>query len=190
MSNFPPEYCPYCGHPLDPVDPPTAFHCPVCEDYVFHNPTPSARTLVLDRAGDGPTTGDEPRPDRFLLVQQGVGPVGKWLTPGGKVEIGNTPAEHAALELEEETNLAVDPDDLVLFESGTVEVPTGHHIVDFYFTVERPRTRGSLEDGDDAQDARFFTMDEFESVDKHGYEGQLEPVEALVEAAYDALEGN
>ena len=197
MSNFPPEYCPYCGDRLDPVDPPTAFHCSTCEAPVFHNPTPSARVLVLDRqrSGDGPSAGSEtrvrdPAEVRFLLVQQGTGPVGKWLTPGWKVEIGNAPAEHAAIELREETNLRVDPDDLVLFETGTAEVPPGHHIVDVYFTVERARTSGSLEAGDDARDARFFTMDSFEAVDKHGYDEQVEHVARLVDAAIDTLERN
>ena len=179
MSNFAPEYCPYCGHELDAVDPPTAYHCPACEDHVFHNPTPSARTLVLDR--------DDQDADRFLLVQQGTGPVGKWLTPGGKIEIGNTAAEHAALELREETNLRIDPADLVLFDTGTAEVPPGHHIVDVYFTVERARTAGSLQAGSDAQDARFFTMSSFEAVDKEGYEGQLEPVADMVARAAETL---
>lgn len=182
MANFPPEYCPYCGHELDPVDPPTAYFCPDCDDHVFHNPTPSARTLVLDRSADEGPEG------RFLLVQQGTGPVGKWLTPGGKVEIGNTPAEHAAIELEEETNLAVDPDDLVLFDSGTAEVPEGHHIVDLYFTVERSRTTGQVAAGDDAQRARFFTMQEFEAVDLHGYDEQVEHVRRLREAARNRLD--
>jgi 8-oxo-dGTP diphosphatase len=184
VSNYPPAFCPYCGHALDPVDPPTSFYCPDCEDHVFHNPTPSARTLVLDPAADAAAE------ERFLLVQQGTGPVGKWLTPGGKVEIGNTPAEHAGIELREETNLRVDPADLVLFESGTAEVPAGHHIVDFYFAVERGRTSGEVVAGDDAQDARFFTMDGFEAVEKHGFEDQVDHVAELLEAASGALEGN
>ncbi len=179
MANFPPEHCPYCGTALDQVDPPTVFHCPACEEPVFHNPTPSARTLVLDRTPAGA--------DRFLLVQQGRGPVGKWLTPGGKVEIGNTPAEHAARELAEETTLRVDPDDLVLFESGTAEVPAGDDIVDFYFTVERARTAGEVAAVDDAREARFFTPGEFEGVDQHGYDDQVEHVASLVEAADEAL---
>lgn len=182
MSNYPPEFCPYCGRALDPVDPPTAFYCPDCEDPVFHNPTPSARTLVLDPGADAAAE------ERFLLVQQGTGPVGKWLTPGGKVEIGNTPAQHAAIELGEETNLRVDPNDLVLVESGTAEVPEGHHIVDFYFAVERSRTNREVAAGDDARDARFFRMDEFEAVEKHGYDEQVEHVAELLEAANDALE--
>jgi len=73
VSNYPPDHCPYCGTGLDPVNPPTAYACDSCDRYVFHNPVPSARVLVLDG-------------DRFLLVRQGPGPVeGKWLTPGGKV---------------------------------------------------------------------------------------------------------
>lgn len=154
MSNFPPEFCPYCGTELDPVDPPSIFSCEGCDQWVFHNPTPSARVLVVDG-------------DRFLLVRQGVGAVeGKWLTPGGKIEIGNGPAEHAAVELEEETALRVDPDELVLCDAGAAEAPENHHIVSLLYTVEYEATSGTVEAGDDAAEARFWTVPELEASDQ------------------------
>ena len=154
MVNFPPDYCPYCGTEIEPVDEPRIYSCGSCDQWVFHNPTPSARVLVLDG-------------DRLLLVRQGVGAVeGKWLTPGGKIEIGNGPAEHAAIELEEETGLTVDPDELALCNVEAAEAPENHHIISILYTVEYAATGGTIEAGDDAAEARFLTLSELASLDQ------------------------
>lgn len=105
--------------------------------------------------------------DRFLLVKQGVGAVkGKWLTPGGKIEIGNGPAEHAVIELEEETGLRADPDELVLVDVGAAEAPENHHIISILYAVEYGKVSGTIEAGDDAAEAEFWTLDELESLDQ------------------------
>jgi ADP-ribose pyrophosphatase YjhB (NUDIX family) len=173
MANFPPEHCPYCGTELVAVDPPTAFYCEAGDRPVFHNPTPSARVMVVDG-------------ERFLLVRQGVGAVeGTWLTPGGKVEAGNDVAEHAALELAEETNLTVDPADLVVCDVQAAESPEDHHIVSILFAVERAATSGRLAAGSDAAAARFWTVDELEAaadVPPPAVEGLLERRDAVLAA--------
>lgn len=175
MSNFPPDHCPYCGTELDAVDEPAVYFCESCDRWVFHNPTPSARVMVVDG-------------DRFLLVKQGVGAVeGKWLTPGGKIEIGNGPAEHAAVELEEETGLTVDPDDLVLCDATAVEAPENHHIVSILYAVEYADTTGTLEAGDDAAEARFWTLPEFASALGDEHREYVEGMADLRRAALDAL---
>lgn len=176
MVNFPPEHCPYCGAKLEPIDSPTVYSCPSCDRPVFHNPTPSARVLVLDG-------------DRFLLVKQwGGGVRGKWLTPGGKIEIGNEPAEHAAIELEEETGLVVDPADLSLVDATTAEAPDDHHIVSIRYTVPAELTSGTVEAGDDAAQARFWTLPEFERADQNGFPEQVDRVAELRRAASRVLD--
>lgn len=175
MANFPPDYCPYCGSELEAVDPPTVHYCGSCDRPVFHNPTPSARVLVLDG-------------ERFLLVKQGVGPVGKWLTPGGKIEIGNAPAEHAAIELEEETNLVVDPGDLVVCDVQAAEQPEDHHITSICYAVEYERTTGSIEPGDDAAEARFWTPEGFAAADQNDYPEQVDSIDRRRRAARRALD--
>ncbi len=163
MVNFPPDYCPYCGEELVRVDPPTVYRCDAEDRWVFHNPTPSARVLVLDG-------------DRLLLVRQGTGAVrGKWLTPGGKIEIGHTPAEHAAIELEEETNLRVDPAALALFHARAAEAPADHHIVSIIYAVRLDDTDGTIAAGSDADRARLWhpnaltTLDQFDETDVEHY---------------------
>ncbi len=174
MSNFPPDYCPYCGIELEAVDEPTVYSCASCDRWVFHNPTPSARVLVVNG-------------ERFLLVKQGVGAVaGTWMTPGGKIEIGNGPAEHATIELEEETGLTVDPDDLVVCDVGAAEAPENHHVVSILYAVEYANASGALEAGDDAAEARFWTLPEFASaIEDDAY---VDGIAERRRAALDALD--
>jgi len=149
MVNVPPDYCPHCGGELTGVDEPTVQRCEECEEYVFYNPTPSARLWVLDG-------------EAMLLVTR---PDGRWITPGGKVEVGNDPAEHAAVELEEETSLVVDPDDLVLVETSTYVVDEAFHCVGIRFAVERAATSGTIEAGSDAGAVKFWTAEELADYD-------------------------
>lgn len=174
MANYPPDHCPRCGEGIEDVEPPTIFYCPECEDYTFHNPTPSGRVLVLD--------GDE-----FLFVQQGMGPVGKWTTPGGSIECGNGPAEQAAIELMEETNLRVNPDDLVIATAYAFESAPERYEVSIIYTVEYDRCSGELNAGSDAAEARFWTLDEFEDADHNGYPGSVDYARRMLDQARPAL---
>lgn len=145
-----------------------------CDAYRFHNPTPSARVLVLG--------GEE-----FLFVKQGQGPVGKWVTSGGSIECGNGPAEHGAIELEEETNLRVDPKDLVLFDAYAVETAPERYELSMTDVVEYDRCSGELEAGSDAAEARFWTLEGLANAPDNGYPGRAEFAERLLEKARPAL---
>ena len=113
--------------------------------------------------------------------------MGKWLTPGGAIECGNGPAEHAAIELEEETNLRVDPDDLVLFDAYGVEPAPERYVVSLVYTVEYDRCSGELEAGSDAAEARFWTFEAFAEADQNGYPGQVDYARRLLDEARPAL---
>lgn len=152
MVNEPPDYCPYCGTELAPVDPPTVHRCESCEDFVFHNPVPTARVAVLD--GDAVLLAKVDVPDRDL-----------WGTPGGMVEADEDPDETGARELREETTLAVDPDDVVLFDArtfakfGTVQKTSLAHAVDAADVEGTPRA------ADEVAAARFWTPAELAAAD-------------------------
>lgn len=147
MANRPPEHCPRCGAALTPVDPPLAHHCEACDEFVFHNPTPAARVAVLDG-------------DAVLLVRADTDEVRLWGTPGGMVEPGEDPDEAGARELAEETGLAVDPDDLVLFDARTFVKFEAVDKLSLSFAVDVADTAGNLVVGDEPRDARFWTVDE------------------------------
>lgn len=154
--NQPPEYCPYCGTAVDPVDSPlvsdaaptaTVYRCDSCDDYVFYNPTPGGSAAVLDG-------------DSVLLVEDFRSP-GEWKLPSGRMELGETPREGVARELAEETGLAVDTGDLVYFFDEAGEPGPEQYMVGIDYAVDRADTTGELTAASDATDARFFTPDEF-----------------------------
>ena len=91
---------------------------------------------------------------RLLLVQRANDPeAGRWTLPGGRVEIGETPAAAAAREVAEETGLRV----AVGREWLVLERPAGPGVVfEIHDFVAEP-LGGVLRAGDDAADAGWFT---------------------------------
>lgn len=178
MGNFQPDFCPYCGSELTAVEPPTYHECESCDRYVFYNPTPGGSVAVVDG-------------DRLLLVEDFRSP-GGWKLPSGAVEAGESLREGAARELEEETNLTVDPAALAFVRDGASEPVAGKHMTNVTFAVDRSATTGPLENGSDATDARFFSPDEFTAAedsftDVHVDRFGSDSLEWLLELARGAL---
>lgn len=149
MVNYPLEHCPYCGAELTLVEGPTVYRCESCDDYVFHNAVLGGGVVVVDG-------------ESLLLVEDFRGP-GTWKIPEGVPEIPESPREGVARELEEETGLSVDPDELVYLYDVGKEVAEDMFRMHIYYAVDRAETTGPLEAGSDATDARFWTPAEFES---------------------------
>lgn len=184
--NQPPSHCPYCGVPVEAVDSPMlattvdtpmVYGCDDCGDFVFYNPTPGGSAAVLDG-------------DRILLVEDFRDP-GEWKLPSGRMELGESPREGVARELEEETGLSVDPDDLVYFHDEASEPVPEQYMVGINYAVERELTSGPLRAGSDATDARFFTPEAFEASPfelKHTHVDRFGPdLQWLIDEARSAL---
>lgn len=152
MVNYPPEYCPYCGTALEVVEWPTQYRCESCDDWVFHNAVLGGGAVVVDG-------------DRLLLVEDFRAP-GSWKLPEGRPEIPESPREGVARELEEETGLAVDPDELVYLYDDAKEVGEEMFMMGIYYAVDRAETTGRLDAATDAIDARFWTPAEFAASDQ------------------------
>lgn len=90
--------------------------------------------------------------------------LGRWLQPGGHAEPGETDlAITAAREATEELGIEVHPDALTLFDLDVHEIPScdaapAHLHFDFRFLGIVPPS--PLRPGDDAADARWFTVTE------------------------------
>lgn len=96
----------------------------------------------------------------LLLIKRANEPArGQWSVPGGRVEPGETDTEAVVRELREETGLDVIPRTLI----GTV-TRGPYEIHDFACDV----TGGRLRAGDDASDARWFTLEELLDFDDRG----------------------
>ncbi|MFC7046073.1 NUDIX domain-containing protein [Halobacteriaceae archaeon GCM10025711] len=100
--------------------------------------------------------------DSLLLVEDFRSP-GEWKLPSGRMELGESPREGVARELEEETGLAVDPADLTYFYDESGEPVEEQYMVGIDYAVHRSKTTGTVEAGSDATRARFFTPAEFEA---------------------------
>jgi len=143
------NFCQNCGHKLslkpDREDKLRA-QCDACGFVLYKNPIPAVATFVIN---------DE---DQILLVKRKFEPrAGMWALPSGYIEIDMTPQENAIAELAEETGLI-----------GEVE-----HFIDWYYGYSPIYLRtlslgfrmkilgGKLQAGDDAEDARFFSIKDF-----------------------------
>ncbi|WP_435119466.1 NUDIX domain-containing protein [Halolamina sp. C58] len=110
MTDFPPSFCPYCGAELRGEEP--SYRCPDCDSSVYHSPAVAAAVAVVDSGAD----------PRVLLGERGAAPAeGRFSTPTGHVDFGESPRLTAARELEEEAGLRVDPRDLRLLEARDLE---------------------------------------------------------------------
>lgn len=152
MPNRPPDYCPRCGGRLEPVDPPNVQRCRGCGELEFYNPIPTARLAVLDG-------------DSVLLVKVDVPDRDLWGTTGGMVEAGEDPDAAGARELDEETTVTVDPDDLALFDARTFAKFGEVQKTCLCYAVDDADVSGAPEADDEVAAVRFWTPGELAAAD-------------------------
>jgi 8-oxo-dGTP diphosphatase len=124
-----------------------------------------AGAIILDDAG------------RLLLIRRGRPPgVGLWSVPGGKCESGEDAEAACVREAREETGLEV----AVLRHAGRVERPGlggDVFVIDDFVCAVRG---GAVSAGDDAADARWFTIPDAVALERAG---------GVVDGLLEALRG-
>ena len=144
MDGF--TFCPQCAAPLESrliggKQRPT---CPACGFIYFADPTVGVGVLVVENG-------------RLLLARRAMNPEkGKWSLPAGFVDRGEDPRETAVREAREETGL-----DVAI--AGLVDVyynPPGQGGASIFILYRASCIGGHLQAGDDAADARFFSLDD------------------------------
>jgi 8-oxo-dGTP diphosphatase len=120
--------------------------CPECGFVHWRNPGVGAAVIIMDEDG------------RILLVRRGPEATrsGLWSVPAGFVTYGEDVREAAARELEEETGLTAEIGAVVHVASNFHDPEKLTVGVWFAGTV----TGGTLQAGDDADDAAFFDLDD------------------------------
>lgn len=136
------RYCPRCASDLSEreVRGHTRLVCPAC-DYVFYLTPAPVTCVVVERGG------------AILLVRRKYPPrEGHWCLPAGFVEVGESPSESAVREVREETGLDVEIEGLIDCWASDEDPRTP--VVSFAFAARV--VGGTLEPGDDADEAAFF----------------------------------
>jgi ADP-ribose pyrophosphatase YjhB (NUDIX family) len=141
------KFCAQCGAPLKSrvVEGRPRELCPRCGIVFYQNPLPAAASVVLNDNRE------------VLLVKRKNEPEkGKWCLPIGFAELGETIAEAAVRELQEETGV-----------TGRITrlLDTQSHKSNFYgdlliVSFEVQKIGGEEQAGDDAEDVKYFHLDE------------------------------
>jgi len=118
--------------------------CTACDYVHFVDPKVGVGVLLLHE-------------EKILLVRRAMAPErGKWSLPAGFLDRGEDPAVTAARETKEETNLEVRIEALLEVYSN----PPCRGGASIFLLYRATMLAGELRAGDDADDARFFSLDQ------------------------------
>ena len=120
----------------------------------YDRPAYTADTLLFAENGGGIA---------LLMVRRGGHPyIGQWAFPGGFVECGESSEQAAERELQEEVGLSAELEQLVTVSSPNRD-PRGWTVTTCYMGVLEKIAEAKA--GDDAADARWFSVDYIASGD-------------------------
>lgn len=143
------NYCFKCGTELEwkRHEDRERYYCPGCGEIRFRDASPVGGVFVV-------------RGDEVLMVKRGREPhKDKWSYPAGFLEFDESPETGAVRELQEETGLKVDKKELELVSTIHLEHPD-KYVVGNAYTASYRDTKGKVEAGSDAADAKFWTVEE------------------------------
>jgi 8-oxo-dGTP diphosphatase len=123
--------------------------CTNCNWIYYKNPIPASTCVILNDNNE------------IVIIKRKFEPnAGEWALPSGYVEIDQTPAECAIEEMKEETGLL----GKVIVQLGyyTDFSPIYEKVISFGFLMKI--VGGKLQAGDDAEDAKFVSLDELPEI--------------------------
>ncbi len=144
------SFCPLCAAPLSREREGERLRmvCRACGYVHYRNPSPAAGVLIVENGA-------------VLLVKRRFDPFkGLWVIPSGFIEYDEDVRAAAAREALEETGLAVEIDALHAVET-CFDDPRGNALLVLY---RAHAAGGTLKAGDDAEEVRFFPLDDLPPV--------------------------
>lgn len=144
MRNKKRRFCPYCRNSItqEAENGINRDYCSKCQIFFYDNPLPVVSAIVAENR-------------HVILVKRKNKPYrNKWCLPSGFAESGESVAEAAVRELEEETGIKGRVVSLVHVDS-TANYFYGDLL---FLTFEIERIGGQLSAGDDAIDAKYFSL--------------------------------
>ena len=145
-----PSHCPYCGNELGETfeEGRERLYCSNCDRVIWRNAEPVAAVIVE-------------KGEKILLVKRGIAPgEGKWSLPAGFLEYEENPSQAAVRELEEETGLKASEEDLEFVDALNMERFPDQRLVANVYSINAGKTRGEVSHGSDAEDAKFWNLEE------------------------------
>lgn len=149
LSRFPVNHCRVCGTPVlhrvpDDGDTRVRAVCPACQTIHYENPLNVVGTVPV-----WGTTGEQ-----VLLCKRNIEPrLGKWTLPAGFMELGETTAEGAARETDEEAGAHIEMGPLYTL-LNVARVGQVH----MYYRARL--LSDQFDPGHETQEARLFTEDQ------------------------------
>ncbi|MFC6954687.1 zinc ribbon domain-containing protein [Halorubellus litoreus] len=164
------HYCPRCGTETDEkhVDGRPRCWCPECDVVHWRAAVPVVGVAVVDPVAGSVLAFKHDRTGKFDL-------------PSGHQELPEAAAETAARELREETNLAVDPAALDLFDVTVKEHPLGRYNFSTTFVVPRSEATGEVEPETDADVVEWMTPSDASAREDEFVPGVLDVIDAAVD---------
>ncbi len=134
------RFCARCGRPAD-VEFPRRIVCPHCGYAAYSNPNPVAGAIPIDEDG------------RVVLLRRGFDPAkGRWVFPGGFVDLGESVEDAARREADEELRMAIEIGPLV----GVYSRPDDRVVLIVYLA----HAGGEASTTPEATEVRRFARDE------------------------------
>jgi ADP-ribose pyrophosphatase YjhB (NUDIX family) len=147
------SFCPSCGTKTEVVrreGEPQDF-CPSCDEVIWRNSIPWAGVSLVSDGG------------AIVLIKRGNEPdKGRWSIPAGFLELGEHPRKAAVRELEEESGLAVRPEQVSIAECVLNSHPDGTETFGVVYAGKLRECTGEMTASDDADDIKVAEPSELE----------------------------
>ena len=159
------KYCPQCKYPLRKIsiNKRKRLVCIKCGWINYENPLPAVVAVIK-------------RNNKVLLIKRGIEPhKGRWSLPSGFIEIEETPQAACLRELKEETNLEGKISRLIGVYGQRNKMYKNILVVAYEVEIKK---RKELAAGDDAQEARFFSIKKLPHIPFSSHRQIIEKVNA------------